>query len=107
QEVDAWALDPRRKIGFTLFDDADGLPSHTRLSSFSPNVTKASDGRLWFATYDGALVIDPKRIPFNKLPPPVHIEQITADRRTYEISSLEPLPPRVRDLRIDYTALSL
>ena len=48
-----------------------------------------------------------------KLPPPVHIEQITADGKTYwqngvsDASSLHPrLPPLVRDLTIDYTALS-
>src|SRR6202035_4925189 len=42
-----------------------------------------------------------------KLPPPVHIEQITADRKTYETTSNLRLPPLVRDLEIDYTALSL
>jgi signal transduction histidine kinase len=45
---------------------------------------------------------------------PVHIEQITADRKTYwqnlygDASYSQPkLPPLVRDLTIDYTALSL
>ena len=53
-------------------------------------------------------------MPYNKVPPPVHIEQIIADRKTYwqnlfgDASSAPPrLPPRVRDLMIDYTALSL
>ena len=31
--------------------------------------------------------IDPRHIPANKLPPPVHIEQITADRKTYATAS--------------------
>jgi hypothetical protein len=64
--------------------------------------------------YDGVSVIDPRHLPFNKLPPPVHIEQITADRKTYwqnwssDASASGPrLPPLVRDLMIDYTALSL
>ena len=50
-------------------------------------------------------------IPFNKLPPPVHIEQIVADRKTYDTASDTKanlrLPPLIRDLEIDYTALSL
>ena len=29
-------------------------------------------------------IIDPRHLPFNKLPPPVHIEQITADGKTYD-----------------------
>jgi signal transduction histidine kinase len=51
-------------------------------------------------------VIDPRHLPFNKLPPPVHIEQITADGKEYD-TLRGPLPPLVRDLTIDYTALSL
>jgi hypothetical protein len=57
--------------------------------------------------FDGVSVIDPRHLPFNKLPPPVHIEQITADRKKYETSSNLRLPALVRDLEIDYTALSL
>src|SRR5262249_10516898 len=46
----------------------------------------------------------------NELPPPVHIEQITADHKTYDVSAANGnvrLPPQLRDLQIDYTALSL
>jgi hypothetical protein len=54
---------------------------------------------------------DPHRLAFNKLPPPVHIEQIVADGKTYDLPSQGSggvhLPPRVRGLTIDYTALSL
>src|SRR5207253_3937506 len=72
---------------------------------------KSPDGKLWFATVDGVSVVDPRHLPFNQLPPPVHIEQITADRKTYNEASDAKghlrLPPLVRDLEIDYTALSL
>ena len=68
-------------------------------------------GRMWFLPLDGVSVIDPRHLAFNKLPPPVHIEQIIADGKTYDASSQGSgglrLPPRVRDLEIDYTALSL
>jgi Y_Y_Y domain len=37
----------------------------------------------------------------------VHIEQVTADRQSYEAPSGLRLPPLVRDLQIDYSALSL
>ena len=36
----------------------------------------------------------------------MHIEQVTAGRKTYDASSGLRLPPHVRDLVIDYTALS-
>jgi PAS domain S-box-containing protein len=55
-------------------------------------------------SYDGISVIDPARLPVNKLPPPVHIEQVIADRK---VISDRRLPPLTRDLEIEYTALSL
>ncbi len=72
-----------------------------------------SDGKLWFLTGEGVQVIDPHHLPVNKLPPPVRIEQIVADHKVYwqnitgaAVSNLR-LPARIRDLQIDYTALSL
>ena len=70
-------------------------------------VTKSPDGKIWFSPPDGVSFIDPRHLPFNKLPPPVHIEQITADGKNYDASQGLRLPPRVRDLTIDYAALSL
>src|SRR5580700_2706072 len=113
-ELDAWGGDPMRRVQVAVFDSADGVRSHAFNDASSPHVAKSADGKLWFLPYDGVSVIDPRHLPFNKLPPPVHIEQITADRKTYwqnwsgDASSSGPrLPPLVRDLTIDYTALSL
>jgi len=52
-------------------------------------------------------VIDPQNLPLNKLPPPVHVEKMTADGKTYDAANGLSLPARVRDVGIDYTALSL
>ena len=113
-ELDAWVSDPKRKVQATLFDASDGVRTAGEATGYGPVVTKAPDGKLWFGTPDGVQIIDPHHLPFNKLPPPVHIEQITADRKTYwqnlygnSSSSHRKLPPLVRDLTIDYTALSL
>jgi signal transduction histidine kinase/ligand-binding sensor domain-containing protein len=113
-DLDAWVRDPKRTIQFTLFDASDGVRSNPYPSGANPIVTRTADGKLWFLPNDGVSVIDPHHIPFNKLPPPVQIEQIIADGKTYwqnwtdNPSSSQPrLPPRIRDLTIDYTALSL
>jgi len=91
----------------TVFENSDGAPSHLAHSGFHPLVAKSTDGRLWFATFDGVRVIDPRQISFNPLPPPVYIEQVTADRQIYEATSQLHLPSLIRDLQIDFTALSL
>ena len=50
---------------------------------------------------------DPRHLPVNKLPPPVHIEEVIADGKSYDLRRGMRLPAHVRDVRIDYTALSL
>ena len=102
----AWADDPRHVVKSTLFDASDGVGTVGVYGSYSPHVTKSPDGRIWFVSWGGVSIIDPHHLPINKLPPPVHIEQITADGKNYDPAHAS-LPRRVRDLTIDYTALSL
>jgi PAS domain S-box-containing protein len=113
-ELDAWINDPKHVLKTTVFDNSDGVRSVGVYGSAGPHVTRSPDGRIWFESGDGVSVIDPHHLAFNRLPPPVHVEQVTADRKTYwqnwsgDASSSHPkLPPLVRDLAIDYTALSL
>jgi len=112
-EVDAWAAavekraDTRQAVHATVFDNADGVRIHAAPGGYTPQVGKSPDGRIWFLPWDGVSVIDPRRLPFNNLPPPVHIEQVTADGKTHDASQGLRLPPLVRDLTIDYAALSL
>jgi PAS domain S-box-containing protein len=105
-ELDAWVRDPSRTVQATIFDSSDGVRSHSFIPGTTPRVAKSADGRLWFLPLDGVSVIDPRHLAFNKLPPPVHIEQVTADGKTYDVSSGLQLPARARDVTIDYTALS-
>jgi signal transduction histidine kinase/ligand-binding sensor domain-containing protein len=107
-DLDAWVANPTHSVRATVFDSSDGLRIHEGPGSgYSPRVAKAKDGRLWFVSEGQANIIDPHYLAFNKLPPPVHIEQISADGKEYDTSSNQSLPPLVRDLEIDYTALSL
>jgi signal transduction histidine kinase/ligand-binding sensor domain-containing protein len=114
-DLDAWAIaadKTSRRIHATVFDGSDGLRTLAVLTNdYTPHVTKSPDGKLWFVAPDGISVVDPRHLPFNNLPPPVHVEQVTADRKTYDgslgISGPARLPPLIRDLEIDYTALSL
>src|SRR5262249_2016898 len=113
-ELDAWAAaaergeEASRSLQTTVLDSSDGVRLRNDAGGYVPQVTKAKDGRLWFVTQNGASVFDPLHIPVNPLPQPVQAEQITAARRNYEQmgGSLRP-PPLVRDLEIEYTALSL
>jgi len=105
-EVEAWAADPSHKIHAAVLDSSDGVRGQFFPSGYSPNVAKSADGKLWFVARGGVSVIDPRKLAFNELPLPVHIEQITADGNKSEPSSRLRLPALVRDVSIEYTALS-
>ena len=113
-ELNAWIADPRHRVLTTLLDPGDGVRLRgLSPSSFSPVKARSGDGKLWFVTGDSVQVVDPRHLPHNDLPPPVHVEQIVADHKTYwqRLTGAEPsnvrLAPRIRDLQIDYTAVSL
>jgi signal transduction histidine kinase/ligand-binding sensor domain-containing protein len=107
-ELDAWVADPTRRIAMTTWDAADGVRLRSSAASeYGPRVTKSTDGKLWFVTGEGVQVVDPHHLVVNRLPPPVQIEQITADRTAFDASPGLKLPPLVRDLAVEYTALSL
>src|SRR5579862_1325720 len=89
-DLDAWletvGKDKTAKpaIQAAVFDGSEGVRKLSYIGAFSPHAAKSSDGKLWFSTVDGVSMVDPRHLPINRLPPPVHIEQITADRRTYD-----------------------
>src|SRR5262245_52957388 len=115
-DLDAWATaidkgrDSTRTILATVFDSSDGVRNFGSLSTYTPHVATTPDRKLWFVTLDGVSVIDPRHLPFNSLPPPLQIEQVTADRKPYDVGALKAgptsLPALTRELQIDYTALS-
>ncbi len=113
-EMDAWIADPKRRIETTVWDAADGVRLRSLAASeYGPRVAKGTDGKIWFLTGEGVQVVDPRHLAVNKLPPPVRVEQIVADRKIYwqnlpgvPVLNMR-LPARTRDLQIDYTALSL
>lgn len=107
-ELDAWIADPTRRIAISLWDAADGVRLRSvAASGFRPPVAKSIDGKLWYVTGEGVQVIDPNHLAVNKLPPAVHIEQISVNGKPYQLQQGMRLPPNTRDLWIDYAALSL
>jgi len=106
-EVYAWAAGKKTSVNTAVFDHSDGVRLTVAPSSYNPQADRSPDGRIWFATKDGVGLIDPRWIRSNAVPPPVHIEQVKADGKTYDASRGLRLPPLVRDVSISYTALCL
>jgi signal transduction histidine kinase len=110
-DLTAWIADPTRSVKTRVFDQFDGFRTSLHANGFNPIAARSQDGRLWMVMTDAVGVIDPSHLKTNSLTPPVRIEQVVADRRTYDIAMTPTdsvrLSPRVHDLEVDYTALSL
>ncbi|MGE0043759.1 MAG: two-component regulator propeller domain-containing protein [Vicinamibacterales bacterium] len=89
---------------------ADGLRSiEGSGGGFDPSGLKDRDGRLWFSTLGGIVVVDPRHIALNTVPPPVVVENATLDEvRTVRAGAGGiVVPADTRGIEIAYTAFSL
>jgi PAS domain S-box-containing protein len=73
-------IDGRKSLLFSsVFNRSDGLASVECSLGFQPTATRDREGKLWFATYGGAVTVDPRRLQQNVQPPPVVIESLLVD----------------------------
>ncbi|MEI9974716.1 MAG: histidine kinase [Ignavibacteriota bacterium] len=106
-ELLAFEKDPGHRVNFRVFGFLDGVSAPLQRSSANPALVQSSDGLLWFATTQGLVFVDPKRIARNSVPPPLTVTAILANARSFLPSPGLALPERTRNLEIDYTGISL
>jgi signal transduction histidine kinase len=94
------------RVVSVAYDTADGMKS--REGGYGSK-WKATDGRLWFPTLRGVVVVDPENLKKNELPPPVIIEEVIANGHSLsgEAGRSLEVPPGEGRLQFRYTALSL
>jgi diguanylate cyclase (GGDEF)-like protein len=85
----------------------DGMRSAECYGGTQPAGIAGRDGRLWFPTIRGAVVLDPDHLPTNAAPPPVVIEAVLVDGRATPASDGLRLAPGSHSFELEYTALSL
>jgi signal transduction histidine kinase/ligand-binding sensor domain-containing protein len=101
-----WTANPESKVTVSTLGTLDGADPGWNEDRIQPNAARSPDGRLWFVGLRSLQMIDPERSYKNPTPPPVYVEALVADGKSYLPSSPITLPPLTRDLQIDYTALS-
>ena len=107
EEVRQVVANPKHPLSYQRFDFLDGLPGAVQMNFAASTAIEASDGRLWFATENGLVTIDPARLVMNAVPPPVTILSISSDEARYRPSDAVTFAPGTQRVEIAYTALSL
>src|SRR5262249_46775699 len=76
--------EPNHRVSYRLYDLLDGMPGRPQINYTVSTAVEASDGRIWFATDNGLVWIDPAHQKVNGLPPPVAVKSLTTDDKTYQ-----------------------
>ena len=127
-ELNAVAAGRKPRANAIVYGVADGMRTPETNGEHQPAGCKSRDGRLWFPTADGVVVIDPRESQRAE-PPPVVIEQVRANNEVVfgdgmsaksrvpssgstaapqlTTRNLQLAPGHARVLEIHYTANSL
>jgi signal transduction histidine kinase/ligand-binding sensor domain-containing protein len=98
---------PGSESASLVLDRSDGLLTRECTHGGQPAGWRARDGTLWFATGNGVAHVDPKQLTLNTVPPPVVIEEVSAngDELASHVEQVTTGPGRSR-LEFHFTALS-
>jgi len=106
--IEAVAAGRRRSLEPILIDRADGMVNpEVSGGGFDPTGLVDRDGRLWFSTIDGIVMIDPAAFPINEVPPRLAIESASIGGRAVTgLGEMLAIPAGGPPLELTYTGLS-
>jgi PAS domain S-box-containing protein len=108
KDLDAMADGQPAKIQPVLYGIRDGMKtSEASAETNQPAGWRTEEGKLWFTTKKGVVIVDPDNIPRNPLAPPVIIEEFVADGRSLALGKEMRVAPGRGNFEFHYTAPSL
>jgi signal transduction histidine kinase/streptogramin lyase len=85
----------------------DGSPALECSDEYQPDCWHARDGRLWFATVNGVVSVDPEKVVSGSLPPPVVVEEFRVDGEKVPLNEGKiEVPPGHKEFDFQFTALT-
>lgn len=100
-ELQRWWADANAIVQTRVYDRFDGAQPN---QPYFNSAAYSQDGRVWFATGSVVQMVDPSRLSRKALPTQTYIESVVVDRKELAPSANVTLPPRPRELQIDYTS---
>jgi ligand-binding sensor domain-containing protein/signal transduction histidine kinase len=97
----------RASVTSASYGVADGMKSAECNGSTQPAGWRSRDGRLWFTTAKGAVVVDPRRADESVSPPAALMEEVMVEDRPVaaeEAGEIPSVAPGSRQFEFHYTA---
>ena len=106
RDLEEFADGQREQFTSVHYSKNDDLANVECLGGYQPSSWRTRSGHLWFATSQGAVVVNPAAIPTNSRPPMLVLEHVRLDGQ--EVTNLDQLKLTYgyRKLDFEYTAPS-
>ena len=109
-ELDRCADGLTTEVSCLAYGLGDGMPTLACSAGLQPAGCKTPDGRLWFPTAKGLVVVDPQQVKTGSVPPPVVLEAVLLDDHPV-VDPTAPqaevvVPPGRHRLEFQYAGLS-
>ncbi len=85
-DLNAFADGRTNTVSCIVYGKSDGLPAMEFSGGIQPAGWRARDGRLWFATDNGLVSLQPAAVTVNPLLPPVAVESLLVDGELFASS---------------------
>ena len=107
-DLDAFVRGDADRVASVAYTERDGMRNREANGGFQTSALRARDGRLWFATQDGVVVVDPAEVGERGSGPPLVIEGVRTRGSSVPAGTdgSVRLGATERDFTVAYTALS-
>lgn len=85
----------------------DGMLNSECNGGRQPASITDKDGKFWFPTQDGVVVVDPEKEKYNALPPSVIIESVMVEREPIGVGQSLTIEAGQKNIEIQFTGISL
>jgi signal transduction histidine kinase len=106
EDLRRFAAGAIHRIVSTPYSPLDALRTIECQPGVQPAVSRMQDGKLWFSTIRGLLVIDPSHLARPFMPPAVTIEDVTVNGERLAPGAIGALPAGRNNVEFSYTGVS-